>query len=266
MYEGVTVLDFDHSYQWQSFLNEQAVEWIDLSDLPGTTRYCSLETLAVIRRRLGRRRRRGVTLIGSGSYHYVTYLLLAEIETPFSLVLFDYHTDMIESPDESLITCGSWVLKALAELPMLKQVVIVGARSDGAKAIPPAFGPELRRKVSIFGPVTGENAKIILPAVMSRLTTRDVYISVDKDVLDPADAVTDWEQGSMKLDVVTELIRFIASRRTLRGADICGEYPVSPVERYSPAHRAAARINQRANRLLLEAFRSADRSWLPLTS
>src|SRR5690606_8769510 len=133
MYEGVTVLDFDHSYQWQSFLNEQAVEWIDLSDLLGTKRYCSLQTLAVIPRRLGRRRRRGDTSIGTGSSHYVAYLRLAVLGTPFAGVLLAFTTEMTEGPDDCLATCGSWVLKAQPELPMVKQVVIVGARSDAAE-------------------------------------------------------------------------------------------------------------------------------------
>lgn len=265
MYGGVTVLDFDHSYQWQGFLRDPSVEWIDLTDLAGTRRYCADETLAVIRQRLSRRSRPGVTLIGSGNYHYVTFLLLSEIRTPFSLVLFDYHTDMLEPPDETVVSCGSWVLKALRELPLLRQVLIVGARREAIESFPRDLSL-LRRRVFIFDQVTGTNPRTVLPAIMSRLSNTDVYISIDKDALDPAEAVTDWEQGTMKLAELTRLIRFIASHRRLCGADICGEYPISPVEVYNPWHREAVRKNARANRLLIDALHGAGFTSLPLSS
>lgn len=266
MYDGVTVLDFDQSYRWQDFLRDRAVEWIDLTDLSGTKRYCSRETLATIRQRLKWRRRRGVTLIGSGNYHYVTYLLLSEIMTPFSLVLFDFHTDMMESPAEDIVSCGSWVTKALQELPLLRQVLIIGARRGASEA--PAYDLSLRRgrRVLIVEQVTEENERAILTTIMARLSTHPVYISVDKDVLDPEEALTDWEQGAMKLAVLTRLIRAIAGRRRLCGADICGEYPVSPVEAYNPWHRLAMRKNARANRRLLEAIHGDGFRSLPLSS
>jgi len=62
------------------------------------------------------------------------------------------------------------------------------------------------------------------------------------------------------------LIRSIAGRRKLFGADICGEYPVSPVEVYNRRHRLAVRRNARANQMLLEAIRGVDRRSLPLSS
>lgn len=266
MYDGVTVLDFDHSYRWQAFLRDQSVEWIDLTDLSGAKRYCGEDTLARIRHRLRRRRRHGVTLIGSGNYHYVTYLLLAEIRKPFTLVLFDYHTDMMEPPDDNVITCGSWVLKALRELPMLRQVIVIGAREGAADMLFRDLHPHLKRRVFVFEPVTEENARRVLPAIISRLSTHDVYISVDKDVLAPTEAITDWEQGTMKLADLMRLIRSIAGRRKLCGADICGEYPVSPVEVYNRRHRLAVRRNARANQMLLEAIRGVDRRSLPLSS
>lgn len=265
MHGGVTVLDFDHSYKWQGFLRDLSAEWIDLTDLVGTKRYCARETLAVIGQRLRQRRQPGVTLIGSGNYHYVTYLLLSEIDTPFTLVLFDYHSDMLDPPDETVVSCGSWVLKALRELPLLRQVLIIGARPEAVENFP-RESSLLRHRVFIFDPVTSANTRAILPVVMSRLSNTDVYVSIDKDVLDPADAVTDWEQGTMKLAELTRLMRFIASYRRLCGADICGEFPVSPVEVYSPWHREAVRKNARANRLLLDALHGTGFTSWPLSS
>ena len=47
-----------------------------------------------IKRALNRRKNKGITFIGSGNYHYVSHLLLEEINKPFTLILFDHHTDM----------------------------------------------------------------------------------------------------------------------------------------------------------------------------
>lgn len=263
MRKGVTVLDFDRSYQWQTFLRDLAVEWIDLTDIPGTKRYCAVGSLATIRQRLKRRRSRGVTLIGSGNYHYVTYLLLSEITTPFSLVLFDYHTDLTESLDGELVSCGSWVLRALTEIPLLQEVLIIGAHRGANETLAKLPEP-LKRRVSVVE--QGSEGWALIPATLSRLSTRNVYISIDKDVLDRTEAVTDWEQGAMKLPVLLELIRAIGSHRQVCGADICGEYPMSPLEALGGRGRLAVRKNARVNQALLKTFGSIDLSVLPLSS
>ena len=131
----VNVLDFDHVYQTQSMFSNLDCEWIDCSDVMGANRYCELQTLIEIKKRLSKRKNRGIAFIGNGNYHYVTYLFLSEIQSPFTLVLFDHHTDMMASPSTSLISCGSWVLHAIKRLPMLKKVVMIGVREDLGKAI-----------------------------------------------------------------------------------------------------------------------------------
>lgn len=90
---GVTMLNFDGTYRPQKRLFRFPHEWIDLSDVPETNLYCSGEALAEIERRLRRRRMRGAVLIGNGNFHYVSYLLIKEMKEPFTLVLFDHHTD-----------------------------------------------------------------------------------------------------------------------------------------------------------------------------
>ncbi|OUM86107.1 MAG: hypothetical protein BAA01_01900 [Bacillus thermozeamaize] len=250
MCSGVTVLDFDHSYHQQAHLQNPAYEWLDLSDIPGTKRYCAAESLSVIRQRLRKRKKRGVTLIGSGNYHYVTYLLLSEMKMPFSLVLFDHHTDMMEPLGATVVSCGSWVLKAVEELPLLKKVVIIGARHGTKWKIP--F--HLKRKISILENVPPGTAETLVRSIVSLLPTNVVYISIDKDVLDRTEVVTDWEQGTMKLQVLIGLLRGIAKYREICGIDICGEYPVSPVAMFRPEYRGAVRKNARANQVLLDTI------------
>ena len=142
----VNVLDFDHMYQTQLMFRDLDSEWIDCSDVVGANRYCELQTLVEIKKRLFKRKKSSITFIGNGNYHYVTYLLLSEIQSPFTLVLFDHHTDMMASPSPSLISCGSRVLHAIKRLPMLKKVVMIGVREDLGKAIP----EEYKKKASVF--------------------------------------------------------------------------------------------------------------------
>ncbi|MBI4725186.1 MAG: arginase, partial [Rhodomicrobium sp.] len=63
--------------------------------------------------------------------------------------------------------------------------------------------------------------------LLSRIQTEAIYITLDKDVLVPADAVTNWDQGKLRLDDVTGMIRKLASHHKIIGADVTGDY--SPV-------------------------------------
>jgi len=66
--------------------------------------------------------------------------------------------------------------------------------------------------------------------IVAALPTEAVWITLDKDVLPEAEALTNWNQGRMPLHAVVELIRAVGARRRVLGADVCGEY--SP-----PGHR-----------------------------
>ena len=50
-----------------------------------------------------------------------------------------------------------------------------------------------------------------------------VYISVDKDVLNPQSAVTNWDQGSLTLNELEHLLSIILKHEKIIGIDICGE-------------------------------------------
>jgi hypothetical protein len=59
---------------------------------------------------------------------------------------------------------------------------------------------------------------------VARLPTAAVWLTIDKDVLTRADAVTNWDQGGMPLDNVLQAIKLIGERKRLLGVDICGDY------------------------------------------
>jgi arginase family enzyme len=248
LHHDVTVLNFDQMYTDQPRLFHCADEWVELADIAATNLFCAREALEEIRRRLSARTARGITYIGSGNYHYVSYELLREINCPFSLVLFDNHTDAKRSDNLSgLLTCGSWVAEAAANLPHLQQVVMVGVHADCL----PEY-PEIRSKM------------VLLPdlehpwQLLSAISADDVYISVDKDVLDRSDAVTNWDQGTMRLKQLIVALHALVHSKNVIGIDVCGELRVPPVDAWRYADQI--RLNERANLAILESVLGQDRA------
>lgn len=241
-----TILNFDHVYELQTSFRDRCYEWIDVTDVRHTNGYCDLAALAIIRERV-KRRRQPITLFGTGNYHYVTHLFLSDVKVPFTLVLFDHHADSQEPPCVSMTSCGAWVTTSLDRLPFLRHVVIIGAKPDAVNTIP----LRCRSKVSVF-PENGSDwmDPLVKEAIVSVIPTCSVYISIDKDVLRQPDAITDWDQGSMKLEQLLALIWHIALYKDICGLDIGGEYPLSFARDFGLCLQAA-KINERANRRIL---------------
>lgn len=248
---GISLLNFDGTLQKQPSLRRYPHEWIDFSDLRGCHGYCGSETLHKIQTRLKSRKHRSVTLIGNGNYHYVTYVLLSEIRQPFSLILFDHHTDLLPNSDIPLISCGSWVSVAIETLPMLNRVVIIGAHSaiecpntGVTEKVTVISEKEVRRLTSVE----------IVRAIRFVLPEQPIYISVDKDVLDRGNAVTNWDQGSMTLQQLLDVIRELKRSHPIIGVDVCGELPLSPVDFLSNEQVRCVKKNENANKAIVDAL------------
>ncbi|MBU9722860.1 MULTISPECIES: arginase family protein [Bacillaceae] len=249
----VTVLDFDHTYDSQPFLHNNEYDWIDFTRLRGTKKYCEEYSLSTIYEKIRKKENNGITFIGSGDYHYVTYLLLSNVRVPFTLVLFDHHTDLLKSPLSDFITCGSWGLHAIEQLKLLKKVIIIGVNPELIKTIP----PHVAHKVTIF-PNTpfSLNKKIIYKQILQQIPTRTVYISIDKDVLNRNDAITNWDQGDLHLSFLNETIQLISNYKTIEGVDICGESPPSHTQSFSVNGNNPHEINSKTNKQILDGLLS----------
>lgn len=64
----------------------------------------------------------------------------------------------------------------------------------------------------------------LLALLTPQITTRNVYITVDKDVLAQTDAITNWDQGHMPLARVLAVIRHVLAHHHAIGIDINGDY------------------------------------------
>jgi hypothetical protein len=196
---------------------------------------------------------------GSGDFHHVTPLLIeravaAAEAGPVTIVHFDNHPDWVRF--DNGLHCGSWVGRA-ARLPGVAKVITVGVCSSDIDR------PETKRadldlvaegRVELYpyrapdgGPVLrvgdqnwpsmeamGEGGFVDL--LVSRIETDAVYITIDKDVLRADEAVTNWDQGQLSLDGLERLVRAVAGRARLIGADVVGDW--SP-PRYGPSPLAA---------------------------
>ena len=243
---SVSILNFDDVYKNQKFFKKINYEWIELSDIKSTNRYCGPESLEILNKRLAKRKNQGISFIGSGNYHYISYLFISEFQMPFTLILFDHHTDMIKPIFDSLISCGSWVLEALEELPMLERVIMIGVNQDLIETIP----SNLNERVCFYG----EDYALEEEDIVSKIPTNNVYISIDKDVLAKSETLVNWDQGSMELKQLIKLVKYIDIHKNVCGADICGEYSIAPPESFLHKSQKAVLMNDRANRIILKAL------------
>ena len=253
MLNNINVLNFDHVYQDQVFLNKEKCNWISLQSIPNTNLLCEKDTLRKIAKRLVYYKNSKLTMIGSGNYHYMTYLLLLKIQKPFTLVLFDHHTDTLKSPGDDLISCGSWVLESLQNIPKLEKVIIIGVSEDGEKYIPPS----MERKVSLYTEHhLHYNFAKSCKSIIREIPTDEVYLSIDKDVLDKRDAITTWDQGTMRLRQLMRIVKEIIKSKTISGVDICGEYPVNPLNEFAQQTKDANEKNSYANQFIIRRLQS----------
>ncbi|BBF43354.1 arginase [Lachnospiraceae bacterium KM106-2] len=230
MGKQITVFNFDHVYEQERFYKESSYQWIDLTDLTGVNGYLDEASMKEIRERMRQKERTYLNFIDSGNYHYMTYLLMEQIESDFTLVLFDHHTDMMPSRFGNLMSCGCWVKRALDENPYLKQVIIIGV-SD---SLLDTMEKQYKQRVSLF-PQSEIERDDFWREKMIKQIEYPVYISVDKDVFDEEEAKTNWDQGSLTLRQLKLALNEIHNKKAIIGVDVCGE------------SSTASKINDRAN-------------------
>lgn len=164
---------------------------IDLRDIPETNSYCSAQARREILDRILPYPLAGIHWIDSGDYHYASEIFIGRMQEPFCLALLDNHSDAQDGAFEGgMLSCGNWVKVARENNPMLVE--------------------------SIWNtPVLTSSPQI------------PVYISIDLDVLSPEFARTNWNQGTMGLGQMEEMVSRIAEGRRVLGIDVCGGLTVA---------------------------------------
>lgn len=243
LHNNINILDLDGTLAVQKNLFQISSNVVAFQDVPHPALYCEIGVLDLLKRHL-QRLENGITLIGNGNYHYMSYLLLSKVKEDFTLILFDHHTDMMESSE--LISCGSWVLYALETYSRLKRVIIIGSEGE-----PHCQLEKYKSKVKIICP-----NDVFIPFIINEITTPTVYISIDKDVLRPSDAVTNWDQGEMSIHHLLKILQMILEEKHVLGVDVCGELPVSPIEQFRSEYIKAIKKNEWINLSILKTLLS----------
>ena len=201
---------------------------------------------------------RQLCFMGSGDFHHVTTLLLnAALEhspQPATIIHFDNHPDWVNH--RKGVHCGSWVNKAL-ENTLVEKVITIGVTSNDLKnpdwkganlnlmtngkleLFPFKTKPSRVKKQYGSGAGYAQDKKLIywrnieafgeenfIQNLLARIKTKDVYITIDKDVLSHEDALTNWDQGVMRLPFLLSMIKNIGEQHNVIGADVTGDYSV----------------------------------------
>ena len=230
---------------WQNGEIQRNISWVEVQELPGSNCYCDGDAMETLRQKLEEFDADGIHFIDSGNYHYMSRIWLEKLNTPFRLVVFDNHTDMQPPAFGGLLSCGGWVAASLEELPLLKEVLLVGPDQEAFDQTEPV----LREKVRFLsreklGEMTLEEKISFFEELTAEFPT---YLSVDKDVLCPEEASTTWSQGEMTLEELCQFVKILLEKQDILGMDVCGECDPDACE--------GDHLNDLANRKLLEIWR-----------
>ena len=132
--------------------------------------------------------------------------------------------------------------------PYLQKVVVAGASEALIRAVPDIY----RDRVRFYGEKALKQEET-WKRFASEHVNEPVYISIDKDVLNPESAVTNWDQGSLSLQELEQLLAVVFRHEKIAGIDICGECSAT-LDLFEEKREAA--INGRANQELLELISS----------
>lgn len=212
-------IDFEDIYMEQSWfqIQKNEIQKTEIILPDGTNGYCSEDTYKIMQAYSTNILMPSLTFLGSGNYHYLTYFLIQQIEEPYTLVLFDYHSDIQLGMCKELLSCGNWVHFALKECDNLKQVFIVGV----AKQYIPKDFNDYGKEVYFIAEDEIHSTDWI--GKMLSMIQYPVYISIDKDVFVQNTVYTNWDQGSMKINDIKEFFEKVGRRHKVFGGDICGE-------------------------------------------
>lgn len=218
MKNPIIIMNFSGAYEWENFYKNNKFKLVNLKNVRGTNCYCDDLALAELKNRIRDYPADGIHYIDSGNYHYVTKLWADKIKEPFSLVLFDHHTDMQPPAFGTVLSCGSWVKELLDICPNLKKVYLIGI---GEKYIFPV--KNMYKERLVWFPEKDILNNKALHWFQKTYIKESLYISVDKDLLSTDVVTTNWDQGDVSLTMFQNLIHVILSYHKVIGMDVAGE-------------------------------------------
>lgn len=240
----VIIMDFTGVYNYEQFARNKNFIRLDCRHLYGTECYCDKDGELALKRMIAAYPAKGIHFIDSGNYHYLTKLWTDKIEKPFSLIVFDHHPDMQSPQFGDMLSCGSWVKDVLDHNRYCKKVIIAGCSDKLIQAVSKDYGERVH-----FYSENMLKLKKTWKDFANEHINEPVYISIDKDVLDTTSAITNWDQGSIRLPDLKNLLGVVFRSEQIIGIDICGEC-ASTLDLFEEEREAE--LDNHANKELLE--------------
>lgn len=155
-----------------------------------------------------------------GGDHSVSYPLLRAFHdvTDLHVVQLDAHLDYSDSRNATRLANSSPFRRAVEALPNLAHITVVGLR--GVRADAEAFGAARARGHTLIGAAAVHES---LAGVLAALPSgKNVYLSVDVDVLDPSElpGTSSPEPEGLAYGQVRDLVRATLQRNQLVGMDV----------------------------------------------
>lgn len=213
------IMDFSGVYKQENFYYQKEVQWMDFTHTTGVNCYCTEEAAEEIKDKIRKCDFSGIHFLDSGNYHYLSKFWVEKIQTPFSLVVFDNHTDMQEASFWGMLSCGSWVRELILSNANMLEVCIVGPSRQSFEECE----QELQEKVIAVSKEEIKKESDIFSEFLERNKEIPLYISIDKDIFSREYARTNWDQGEVTFSEVENWINMAFVHRFVLGADICGE-------------------------------------------
>lgn len=249
--KDVVVMNFSGVYDLERMPHDGRFRWLDCRHLSGTDCYCDDEGKEALSKIISSCPAGGIHFIDSGNYHYVTKFWTDRIGEPFVLVVFDHHPDMQPSLFENILSCGSWVKDVLDTNPNCRRVIVAGASDELIHSVPCGYEDRVH-----FYSDNELDSSDSWKRFSKDIVSEPVYISIDKDVLSPQYAVTNWDQGAMSLKELEKLLYIIISHHPVLGIDVCGEF-MPDANNMAEGMREAA-IDGQINKCLLRLLESGQ--------
>lgn len=255
----IRVLNFDNSIIAQpKLLSRYPAEIVDFTSLASSARlYLSRALRKKILDFLPAREKKYPAFLGSGDFHHISEILISQIDEPACLIVFDFHPDWDIFPPH--FACGSWVSAALKNKNISKCVLIgagsgdlsspalqtanLAALADNRLEIYPyrhkpssvyfrgvaqnrsiTVGKGIFSKKIIWRQLEKEDLTAFTLELIKGLPARKVYISIDKDCLKKDFALTNWEEGLLRLDQLLAMLKLLRENLEIIGLDVAGDY------------------------------------------
>ncbi|MCX5697464.1 MAG: arginase family protein [Candidatus Omnitrophica bacterium] len=274
--KSIRILNFDDSVVKQKkLLAKYNNDILDLKYLGPRARYYSTGKVRnTIELRIRGSQRDSVTFLGSGDFHHISEILISQFSEPINVIVFDFHPDW----DNALVRygCGSWVNEILKRRNVSKVFLIgvsspdidsfdiqsgnLGSLKGSRVEIYPyehapsrTFMKKIPQNVSMnvekglfFNRIHWKELKNMDPddffrQILSRISVKETYISIDKDCLKQDSALTNWEEGKFPLDELLPLLKQIKENLDIVGMDIAGDY--SPIYLNSIVKKAVSYLD-----------------------